>query len=310
MKIGIIGTGGVGGYFGARLASSGNEVKFIARGKHLQAIKENGLIVKSIKGDFHINSVMVSDNISDLSDSELIILGIKAWQVKETAAVLAKTLNKDAIILPLQNGVLAVDELIGYFDTNQILGGLCMIFSSIESHGVINHQGLEPSITFGELDKSVKERTTHLKEVFEKAGIKCTLSCDIEAAIWKKFILICLSGLGAIANSGYGLLRETPETRQLIIDVLTEVSLVAKAKNVKLDDNIVEESLSIVDNYPADSMSSLTRDVLNGNPSEIEYQNGTIVRFGKELGVKTPVNQFIYGLVKLLEKKNIKSNIL
>mgnify|MGYP005838537959 CR=1 FL=1 len=303
MKIGIIGAGGVGGYFGARLASSDNEVKFIARGKHLQAIKENGLKLKSINGDLHVNPVKISDNISDLSDCELIVLGTKAWQVKEVAPVLAKTLNSEAVILPLQNGVLAVDELKEYFASSQILGGLCMIFSSIEAPGVINHKGLEPSITFGEIDNTIKERTIRLKETLQDADITCNLSSDIEAALWKKFILICLSGLGAIANSGYGLIRETPETRQIIVDVLTEVSLIAKAKNVKLGNNIVQKSLNIVDTYPAESMSSLARDVLNGNFSEIEYQNGTIVRLGKELGIATPANRFVYSFVKLIEKK-------
>lgn len=303
MKIGIIGTGGVGGYFGARLASSGNDVIFIARGKHLEAIRENGLMVKSVKGDLNINPAMVSENMSDLTSCELIILGVKAWQIKEIAPVLAKTLNKEALILPLQNGVLAIDELAEYFDKNQILGGLCMIFSSIESPGIINHGGLEPSITFGELDNSVRKRTYQLKEIFENAGITSTLSDDIEAALWRKFILICLSGFGAICNSGYGLIRETPETRQMIIDALTEVCLIAKAKNINLEDNIVEKSLAIVDAYPANSMSSLARDVLSGKQSEIEYQNGTVVRFGKEFGIETPINQLIYGFIKLLEKK-------
>lgn len=304
MKIGIIGTGGVGGYFGARLAAVGNEVKFIARGKHLQAIKENGLKVKSIKGNLHIYPTIISDNISDLSDCELIILGTKAWQLKEIAPVLAKTLNKEALILPLQNGVLAANELMEYFDRKQILGGSCMIISSIESPGVINHKGLEPSITFGELDKSVRERTIQLKSTFKNAEIDTSLSEDIEAALWRKFILICLSGLGAITNSGYGIIRETPETRQIIIDILTEVSLVAKAKNINLENDIVEKTLSIVDTYPSESMSSLARDVLNGKPSEIEYQNGTVVRLGKEMGIATPANKFIYGFIKLLEIKS------
>lgn len=303
MKIGILGTGGVGGYFGAKLAHAGNEVKFIARGKHLQAIKESGLFVKSTKGDIHIKSAKASDDIHYLSDCEMVILGTKAWQVKQIAPALAKTVSKETIILPLQNGVMALEELAEYFDRNQILGGLCMIFSSIEAPGIINHKGLEPLITFGEIDKSVKERTLHLKNIFERADIGYTLSLDIESAIWRKFILICLSGLGAITNSGYGLLRETPETRQIMVDVLTEVSLIAKAKNVNLKTDIVQESLQIVDSYPAESMSSLARDVINGNPSEIEYQNGTVVRLGKEVGIDTPANRFIYSFVKLIEKK-------
>lgn len=304
MKIGIIGTGGVGGYFGARLASSGNKVTFIARGKHLDAIRKDGLIVKSVKGDICINPATISDKISDLADSELIILGTKAWQVKGVAKELADTLNKNAMILPLQNGVLAVEELSEYFDKSQILGGLCRIFSSIESPGVINHMGLEPSITFGEIDKIITERTSLLKTVFENSGISCILSADIEAAIWKKFIVICLSGFGTISNTGYSLVRETPETRQMLIDSLTEVSRIAKAKNIKLENDIVEKSIAYVDTFPKDAMSSLSKDVLSGKQSEIEYQNGTVVRFGKELGIETPINKFIYGFVKLIEVKS------
>lgn len=306
MKIGIIGTGGVGGYFGARLASSGNDVIFIARGEHLEAIKKNGLIVKSIKGNITIESAEVSDNLSDLADCELIILGTKAYHVKEIAKVLATYLNNNALILPLQNGVLAIEELSEYFDKKQILGGLCVIFSNIESPGVINHMGLEPSITFGEIDNTIKERTLEIKTVFENADIACKLTDDIETALWEKFILICLSGFGTISNTGYGLIRETPETRQMLIDSLTEVSEIAKAKNIKLEHDIVEKSIAYVDTYPADAMSSLSRDVLSGKQSEIEYQNGTVVRFGKELGIDTPVNKFIYGFVKLIESKHRK----
>lgn len=309
MKIGIVGAGGVGGYFGAKLASAGNEVKFIARGEHLKAMQQNGLLVKSIKGDMHINPAKASDDISFLSDCELIILGIKAWQIKEVAPELAKVLNKDALVLPLQNGILAVEELSEHIDKHQILGGLCMIFSSIEAPGVINHKGLEPLITFGEPDKTIKERTTNLSKSLENADINCAVSRDIEEAIWRKFMLICLSGFGAIVNSGYGPLREVPETRQMMIDALTEVYNIAIAKNINLEPDIVKKSMEIVDGYPPNSMSSLARDVLNRKKSEIEYQNGTVVRFGKTLNIKTPVNQSIYGFIKLMEKKLTYTNI-
>jgi len=303
MKIGIIGTGGVGGYFGARLASSGNEVTFIARGKHLQAIQKNGLVVKSVKGDVTIKPGHVSEKISDLAGCELVILGTKAYQIKEIAPILAQSLNKEALILPLQNGVLAVDELSAHFDKKQILGGLCLIFSHIESFGVINHMGLEPTITFGEPDQTIKERTRAIKELFDRAEINNNLTDDVESAIWRKFILICLSGLGTILNTGYGLIRATPETRKIMVEVLTEVSRIARAKHIHLEKDIVEKSMAFVDSYPPESMSSLSRDVLNGKPSEIDYQNGTVVRFGEELGIDTPANRFILGMVKLLEQK-------
>jgi len=304
MKIGIIGTGGVGGYFGAKLALAGNQVVFIARGKHLEAIQSNGLTVKSIKGDMKVAPATASSELSAVSDCDLIILSTKAWQVKGIAKELAKSLNKKALILPLQNGVLAVDELKAYFDPSQILGGLCMIFSCIEQPGVINHMGFEPSITFGEIDKIPKARTQQLKKLFDNAGIKSILSEDIDAALWRKFLLICLSGFGAISNCGYGLIRETPETRKMIIEVLEEVCLIAKAKKINLESDIIEKSLAIVDSYPPDAKSSLTRDVLGGKASEIDYQNGTVVRFGEAFGISTPANKFIFSFIKLLERKH------
>lgn len=304
MKIGIIGTGGVGGYFGACLAKAGNEVTFIARGKHLEAIQQNGLMVKSVDGDMAVKPAIASDDLMSLKECELIIIGTKAWQVSDIAKELKEVLKDEALVLPLQNGVLAVDELAEYIDKNQILGGLCMIFSSIESPGVINHMGLNPSITFGEIDKTIKPRTKTIKQIFDDAKITNTLSDDIEAELWRKFILICLSGFGTILNAGYGIIREQPETRQMIVDVLNEVQVIAKARNINLEENIVEKSLSIVDSYPPDAQSSLCRDVFAGRKSEIEYQNGTVLRFAKELGIDTPVNRFIYGFVKLLEAKN------
>lgn len=304
MRIGIIGTGGVGGYFGARLAAAGNEVHFLARGAHLKAIQEKGLQVKSIRKDVLIQPALASDKISDLSQCDLVIFACKAGQVRETAAQLSKSLKKEAWLLPLQNGVLAVDELAEFFERKQILGGLCMIFSFIEAPGVISHVGLqEPMIIFGELDQRKSERSKKVLELLEKAEIRCKLSDDIQASIWQKFILICLSGVGTIANQGYGLIRETPESRSILVDILTEVSQVAKAKNIKLPGNIVEKSMSIIDSYPPESMSSLSKDVHSGKASEIDYQNGTVVRFGQELGIPTPANKFILGMVKLLEQK-------
>ncbi|MGQ1910616.1 ketopantoate reductase family protein [Marinifilum sp. RC60d5] len=306
MKIGIIGTGGVGGYFGARLAAAGNEVHFLARGAHLKAIQEKGLQVKSIKKDVLIQPALASDLISDLSQCDLVIFACKAWQIREIAPQLAQSLQKKALLLPLQNGVLAADELSEFFDRKQILGGLCMIFSYIEAPGIIKHVGLqEPMIIFGELDQAKSERCELIRELLKKADIRCKLSDDIQSSIWQKFILICLSGVGTIANQGYGLIRETPESRSILIDVLTEVSQIAKAKNINLPENIVEKSMSIIDSYPADSMSSLARDVLSGKTSEIDYQNGTVVRFGKELGIATPANKFVLGMVKLLEQKQL-----
>jgi 2-dehydropantoate 2-reductase len=304
MEIGIIGCGGVGGYFGAKLARAGNNVTFVARGEHLNAIRANGLYIKSIDGDFKIEPANITDNPRLLSGCELIILGIKAWQVKEIGSQLSKIINTKAIVLPLQNGVLAAEELSMYIPQYHIIGGLCKIFSKIESPGVINHMGLVPTIIFGELDNSLGDRVQNIKEVFDDAGINNQVSNYIQSDLWKKFILICLSGLGAITRAGYGLLREMPETRQIMIEILEEICQIANNKKVTIGKDIIEQSMKYVDTYPYDSMSSLARDVINGKPSEIEYQNGTVVKYGQELEIPTPANRFVYSMIKAMEKGN------
>lgn len=152
MKIAIIGTGGVGGYFGGRLACAGNDVTFIARGEHADAIRKNGLIVKSINGDFVVKPAKVSSNIGEVEAPDLIILGIKAWQVKEVAREIKAIIGANTTVLPLQNGVMSPGELKDILGEKHVIAGLCRIFSKIEAPGVINHYGVDPEIVFGELN--------------------------------------------------------------------------------------------------------------------------------------------------------------
>ena len=294
MKIAIIGTGGVGGYFGGKLAKAGYDVTFLARGKHLRAIQQNGLIVKSVLGDFKVDSMKATDRIETIGFSDLIIITVKAWQIKDITKDLKTIIKNDTIVLPLQNGVLAAEELKENIKQENIIGGLCRIISKIESPGVINHFGIEPTILFGELDNSKTERI--LK-------INAKISDDIVVDLWKKFIPICVSGLLAITNTTYGELRELSETRQLMIELLNEIFRLSQKIGIKIESAYLDKAITFIDSFPYDSTSSLTRDVWEGKPSEIEYQNGTVVRLGKELGIDTPVNKFIYGFVKLLEKK-------
>ena len=238
MKIAIIGTGGVGGYFGAKLAQAGNDVTLLARGEHLKAIQKNGLTVKSILGDFRVENIKVTDKISNIEKQDLVIISVKAWQVKEIGAELKTILNNDTIIIPLQNGVLAADELAENIDRKHILGGLCRIISKIEAPGVINHFGVTPTIVFGELDKSKTERLARIQNVFNAAGIESKISDDIEADIWKKFISICVSGLLAVSNTTYGELRELKETRSLMVELINEVYMLSQKIGINIEEEI------------------------------------------------------------------------
>ena len=303
MKIAIIGTGGVGGYFGAKLAQAGNEVTFLARGEHLKAIQKNGLTVKSILGDFRVENIKATDKISNIEKPDLVIISVKAWQVKGIGEELKPILKSDTTIIPLQNGVLAADELMENIERKHILGGLCRIISKIEAPGVINHFGVTPTIVFGELDKSKTERLARIQNVFNAAGIESRISDDIEADIWKKFISICVSGLLAVSNTTYGELRELKETRNLMVELINEVYILSKKIGVNIEEGFVDKTVSFIDTYPSDSTSSLTRDVWERKPSEIEYQNGTVVRLGEKYGVATPINRFVYSCILPSELK-------
>lgn len=307
MKIAIIGTGGIGGYFGGKLANAGYDVTFLARGKHLLALKENGLKVKSIQGDFHVEVVNATDNINKIGKCDLVILCLKAWQVKEIASELNSILHENSIILPLQNGVQTADELQAQIDSKHIIGGLCRIISKIESPGVINHFGINPIIVYGELDNSTSDRIVKLKEVFDKAGVSAKIADDIHSELWKKFISICISGLLAITKTSYGELREIPETRKMMVDLLNEIYLLSQKVGVRIDSDFIEKTVAGIDSLPYDTTSSLTRDVWEGKPSEIEYQNGDVVRIAEKYNVDVPVNRFVYSSIIPMEMKARKS---
>jgi 2-dehydropantoate 2-reductase len=303
MKIAIIGTGGVGGYFGGKLAKTGYDVTFLARGEHLKAIQQNGLTVKSINGDFKVDSVKATDRMDTIGLVDLVILGVKAWQIKDITKDLITIIKKDTIVLPLQNGVLAVDELKENIKKENIIGGLCRIISKIDSPGVINHFGIEPIIAFGELDNSKTERLYKIKTVFDSAEIKAVISDDIIADLWGKFIVICVSGLLAVTKTTYGELRDLKETRQLMIELLTEIYNLSQKIGVKIESDFLDKTVSFIDSFPYDSTSSLTRDVWEGKPSEIEYQNGTVVKLAMKYGIDTPINRFVYNCILPMDLK-------
>ena len=303
MKIAIIGTGGVGGYFGAKLNQAGYDVTFLVRGEHLKAMQTRGLEVRSILGDFRLDSVHATDNIQELGVSDLIILGIKAWQVREIAPQLPQIMNDHTVVLPLQNGVMASEELMDHIPAKHVLGGLCRIISKIEAPGVIHHMSVTPTIILGELNNERTQRTTNIHDLFTKAGIASKVATDIQAELWRKFIYICFSGLLAVTRSTYGQVRELKETRQMTIDLFTEIYVLSQKMGINIESNFVEKTIASIDEIAYDMTTSLARDVWDGKPSEIEYQNGTVVRLGLKYGVPTPVNKFIYECILPMEKR-------
>jgi 2-dehydropantoate 2-reductase len=303
MKIAVIGAGGVGGYFGGRLAKANYDVTFLARGEHLREIKQNGLRVKSVNGDFTVYNAQARDSIREIGFADIIMLAVKAWQIPEISRELASIIKKDTIVLPLQNGVITADELAENIPSANIIGGLCKIISKVESPGVISHFALDPVVIFGEFDSRGTERAELLKAMFDRAGVSAIISDDITADLWKKFIAICVSGLLAVTKTNYGELRELKETRQLMTELIREIYSLSQRLNINIEPEFPDKLISLIDTYPRETTSSLTRDVWEGRPSEIEYQNGTVVRLGEKYGVATPVNRFIYDCILPMEIK-------
>jgi 2-dehydropantoate 2-reductase len=294
MNIVVIGAGGVGGYFGGKLAKAGFDVTFIARGKHLEAIKNNGLQVKSILGDFIVHP-KVTDAISEIKNPDLIILGVKSWQVLEVAKELKPIITKDTMVLPLQNGADNADKLRSVLPKEHVLAGLCKIVSKVEAPGIINHFTFEPEIVFGEYDNNKTERAKQLKTVFDKAYFKNTRSDNIHLDIWKKFLFIgTISGIGAITRAVFGVMREQEGIRKIIYETAKEMVAIANAKGIGLTQLDIEMIVKVIDSLDYNTTASMQRDIMEGKPSELENFNGYIVNQGKMLGIETPTNAFIY----------------
>jgi 2-dehydropantoate 2-reductase len=303
MHIVVIGAGGVGGYFGGRIAQAGYDVTFVARGKTFEVLRNKGLHVKSIKGDFVVKPKIVA-HISDIKDPDLILLGIKSWQVTKVAEQLKDVMIERTMVLPLQNGVDNADKLRAVLDHKNVLAGFCKIVSKIEAPGVIDHFGFEPEVVFGEYDNSKTDRIRTIKSIFDASGFTNTNPEDIHLEIWKKFLFIAtISGIGALTRSVFGVMREDDDIRQIIYQTANEIVNIANAKGIGLSNAHVELVMKVIDNLDYNTTASMQRDIMEGRPSELETFNGYIVKAGKELHIITPANSFIYHCLLPMERK-------
>lgn len=304
MNIVIYGTGGVGGYFGARLAQVGNNVTFIARGKHLEAIQKNGLQLNSPKGDYLVFPANATSDISEVTEIDLILVCVKSWQLAEAAEIIKPVLSENTMVISLLNGVNNAEVLMSFIDEKHLLGGLCKVVSKIEDYGIINHISFEPTIVFGEFSNVKTERSLSLEKLFLKAGITTKLADNIQAEIWAKFLFITtISGIGALTRATIGEIAASPQLKKIMRQTAEEIVAVAKAKGVYLSDDLVEQQFQMIESQPYNTTSSLQRDMMEGKPSELEAQNGTIAKMGIELGIPTPVNEFIYYCLLPQERK-------
>ena len=304
MRIAIFGTGGAGGRFGAQLARAGEEVVFIARGEHLRAIRTHGLRLLTPEDEIVVQPAQVSDDPAQVGVVDLVIVGVKSWQVKDAARAMTPMIGRKTFVLPLQNGIEAATQLSDVIGGEHVLAGLCATLSWVEGPGRIRSVGNAHFVRFGEQDNGASTRTARLRDVFERAGVVVDIPSDIHAALWEKFLfVVSLGGLGAVTRAPIGVIRSMPDTRRMLDRCMREIDAVARARQIALKEGIVEKTLAFVDSLDPNGSTSLQRDIVDGKPSELEAWNGAVVRAGHEVDVATPLHETIYHCLLPLELK-------
>lgn len=295
MRIAIFGVGGVGGYFGGKLAQSDHEVAFIARGRHGAAIAEHGLRVHAEGGDFTAYPSIVTAEPADVGAVDVVVVATKAWQVVDAAEAMQPLLHDDTVIVPLLNGVEAPLQLADVLGAERVLGGFCRVLSRISAPGEITQGGTPPFVAFGEMNGAQSQRVTDLKALFETAGITAQTPQSIQAAMWQKLLFISsFGGVGAVTRMPAGILRGVPQIRALVEDAMREVKAVAEARGVPMAADAVQRGMSLLDNLPEQGTASMQRDIMNGYPSELDAQNGAVVRLGAAADVAVQTHRYIY----------------
>lgn len=301
MRIAVIGAGGVGGYFGGRLAEAGHDVNFIARGAHLEAMRRDGLIVQSPVGDFSVRPAQATDDPAGIGAVDVVLLCVKTYQLGPAIAVVSPLVGAETAVLTVQNGVEAPDHVAEAVGREHVFPGIAKIFSSVAGPGRIRHLGGPTSLAFAEWDNRPSARVDRLRAALGEAGAAVVIPDDIWTELWSKFLFVVPFGaLGTAADAPIGALRSNPGTRQLLQEAMREIEAVAQARGVVLPPDIVETTMVFVDGLADGGTSSLQRDIHAGHPSELDAWSGAVVRLGTQIGVATPVHRVIHDVVSLL----------
>ena len=299
MRIAVIGTGGVGGGFGAALAKAGGDVTFLARGAHLAAMREHGLRVEGDRGNTLIHPVRATDDPAGIGVVDVVLFCVKLWDVETAGAAIKGLVGTNTAVIPLQNGIDAAARLTPILGAKAIMGGTVAISATIAAPGLIEQTGTFMALSFGELDGSASPRGERLLALAKNSGFDATLTPSIETAIWIKFILLTgVSGVTALTRLPIGKLRDDPDVFALFEQVMRETEALGRAKGVKGLDGVAEKHLAGLRTSPPSVMASMAHDLIRGNRIELPWLAGRAVSLGKELGVSTPANAFIHAALK------------
>jgi len=302
MKIAIIGAGGVGGYFGARLAQAGADVHFVARGAHLAALRRDGLRVESPLGDIHLPDVQVTDNPADIGRADIVWLAVKLWDTEAAVQPMRSVVGPETGISSFQNGVTKDDVLRAAFGEAAVMGGVGYIAANIDRPGVIKHTGTMQRLIFGEYDGRRSARAQALLDACVRGGINAELSDDVRKAIWEKFVfLVGLSGATATIRDTIGPIRSNPRSRAFLFDLMRETVDVGRALGVALTADFAEQRLNFVDGLPDVMTSSMHHDLRAGKRLEVSWLSGGVAQLGERAGVATPMNRAVWNILALYE---------
>jgi 2-dehydropantoate 2-reductase len=300
MKIVVMAAGGVGGYYGARLAASGEDVHFIARGAHLATLRTDGLKLKSPNDDLHLRPVSATDDPRTLDTPDVVIFAVKQYDTAEAARLIAPLIGRETAVISVQNGMDPQRRLQTILGREAVMGGTAYITgAAIVSPGVITHTGPRARLIFGEYDGGPGPRGERFLAACDNAKIDAALSSDIVKDMWTKFALLtAFSGVTSMMRKPAGAIMCDPDTRKLLVDAIAETTAVADAKGVDLGADFVERHKDYYANVSPDTKSSMLMDLENHRRLELEWLSGAVARFGEELGVPTPVHRSIYDALK------------
>jgi 2-dehydropantoate 2-reductase len=298
MRIAVIGAGGVGGYFGAKLALAGNDVTFVARGRHLAALRANGLRVETGGGTIAVNPARATDDLAAIGPVDVAMSCVKLWDVEATAPALAPLVASGGVVIPFQNGVDA-PEMLRRALGDRVLGGVAYIAAAIASPGVVIHTGTMARLRVGAFEPALAPRAEAFVTACRAAGVECDPAPDIRRALWEKFVFLsALSGCTSLARQPVGTVRADPELRATFQAAMQEAFDVSRAQGVALAPDFVPQQMKMLDSLPAEMRSSMLNDLTAGNRLEAPWLSGAVARMAREAGRSAPVSATIYAALK------------
>jgi len=299
MRIAVIGAGGVGGYFGGRLAHAGHDVTFVARGRHLDALRTDGLRIESGVGNITVKPARATAAIADVGPVDVTMFCVKLWDVESTAPQLRPLVANGGVAIPFQNGVESHEVLRRVLGAAHVLGGVAYIAATIRAPGIIAHTGTMARLSVGAFDDALSQKAESFAAACKAAGFECEVAADIRLALWKKYVfLAAMSGCTSLARAPVGVIRSDPDLRATMEAAMREIVAVARAKGVDPGDDFVAKQMSFLDTLPEGMRSSMLNDLTAGNRLEAPWLAGGVARMAREAGVAAPVNATIFAAMK------------